>query len=434
MKRPIIIVLLIVALLFVLGGIGAVIYFSVRGNGNFFTGGTQPFATLEESKTLKVGAESPVTLKVINEAGTVTVIGADVKTVEVNVIKTAHDRTQTGAEKELKAIKYTIEQAGNTVTISYKLPKQTVFDVHADTVDFTVTVPNETMVNIDNNLGDVGVSNIKGNAVIVNDFGEVKVDNIEGAVSASSNSGNVNAASIKAGSAEIDLHSDFGTITLRNAGGGSITLESNSGTITLREVRATGDITTKTDFGNTSFENGSTNSLSIETKSGAVILKKVTVSKGIKVQDDFGEIQLEESLATSYNLNTNSGSVTVDGAKGKLKAHTEFGGIIVQNAQSVTLDLKTNSGTVDFSGSLGEGPHTLESDFGEIVMTLPVDARLNVDLKTDFGSIDSEMPITVVTHGSSNSNGDQIVGSINGGGEQLTVSTKSGGVHLNTGK
>ena len=189
MKRAVILTLLTAALLLVLGGIAAVIFFAARGNGDFFRGGTQPFATLEESKTVKVDVKNPVTLKVIDDAGSVTVVGADVKTVEVKVVKTAHDRTQNGAEKEVKTIKYNIEQTGNTLTISYKLPKTTVFDVGLDTVDFTLTVPNETTVNIDNNLGDVGISNLKGNAEIVNDFGEVKVDTIEGALSASSNSG-----------------------------------------------------------------------------------------------------------------------------------------------------------------------------------------------------------------------------------------------------
>ena len=88
MKRPIIITLLVAALVLVLAGIGAVIFFSVRGNGgNFFTGRTQPFATVQESKTLQEDAKKTVTLKVIDDAGSVTVIGADVETVQVKVTK-----------------------------------------------------------------------------------------------------------------------------------------------------------------------------------------------------------------------------------------------------------------------------------------------------------------------------------------------------------
>ena len=437
MKRPIVITLLIAALLLVLVGISAVIFFTVRG-GNSFRIDNQPFATLEESKTIKVDAKSPVTLKVIDNAGSITVVGADVDSVQVKAVKTAHASTQARADQEVKKIKYDIKQVGNTVTLKYESPNATTdlpnvnfFDAHWETVDFVIMVPNETKVNVDGNLGEVSISSIKGNAVITNGFGGVTVDNIEGALSVSTNSGDVNASSVKAASEDIELHSDFGAVTLKNAGGSNITLDSNSGTITLREVRVTGDITTKTDFGNTSFENGSTNSLSIETNSGAVILKKVTVNKEIKVRDDFGEIGLGQAYAASYDLHTKSGSITIDGAKGKLKAYTDFGGIKIENAQAVTLDVKTNSGTVEFSGSLGVGPHMVNSDFGEIVLSLPAESKLDVDLKTDFGSIDSDLPITVVTNGSSNSNSDQIVGSINGGGDQLTVETKSGGVSIN---
>jgi len=62
MKRPVVIALLVVALLFVLAGIGAVVFFTI--NGGFPA--NNPFdrrnisSVLEESKTLKVDAEKPI--------------------------------------------------------------------------------------------------------------------------------------------------------------------------------------------------------------------------------------------------------------------------------------------------------------------------------------------------------------------------------------
>jgi DUF4097 and DUF4098 domain-containing protein YvlB len=165
-----------------------------------------------------------------------------------------------------------------------------------------------------------------------------------------------------------------------------------------------------------------------------VSLVKVRVSQEIKVQDDFGEIELDQALAASYDLHTNSGSITVLGAKGRLKAYTDFGGIKIEDAQGVTLDVETNSGTVEFSGSLGTGPHLVVSDFGEIDLTLPADTKLNVDLSTDFGRIQSDLPITVTLNGTSNSDGDQVVGSINGGGDEFTAQTNSGSVTIHAGK
>jgi hypothetical protein len=53
-----------------------------------------------------------------------------------------------------------------------------------------------------------------------------------------------------------------------------------------------------------------------------------------------------------------------------------------------------------------------------------------VDLKTDFGSIKSDLPITVTLNESSGSDKSQIVGAINGGGGQLTVQTNSGNIKI----
>lgn len=433
MKRPVSIVLLIVALLLVGAGITAVIFFSfLRG---FPT--NNPFdvrnisSTLEESKTLKVDAGKPLTLKVVNAAGDVIVTGADVETVQVEVVKTAYDSTQARADEEVKSVKYTIEQTGSTITLKYELPKSMNFSNNVNTVDFTITVPNEVTVDVDTGFGKVSVTGTKGNVSIANDFGAITLENIEGALSVSTNSGEVTATSIKAGSTDIELQSDFGRIKLEKASGRDITLGSNSGVIELNDVRATGDIKTNTDFGDTKFENGSADSLDVETNSGKVLLVKIKIVKEIKVQNDFGEIELAQANAASYDLHTNSGSITVDEVDGNLKAHTDFGSISILNTVSVTLDLKTNSGTVEFSGILGEGPHIIKSDFGGIDVTLPADSKLDVDLKTDFGNINSDLPVTVILNENSGSDASQIIGNINGGGIQLTVQTNSGNININ---
>jgi putative adhesin len=432
MKRPIVITLLGIALALVCLGIGAVIFFTA--NAGFPP--NNPFdrnniaSSLEESKTLDVDTEKPLTLKVIDDSGSVTVTGEEVETVQVRIVRTAYDSSQARADEEVKSVKYTIEQTGNTITLKYELPRSMNFSNKVNTVDFFVTVPIETSVNIDSNFGDVSVASVTGDVVIANDFGSVTVENVQGAVEVTNNSGEITAASLRAGSDDIDLHSDFGAITLRNASGRNVILDSNSGSITLEDVRATGEITTRTDFGNTSFENGSGNSLSIETSSGRVSLVKLKMKQEIRVEDDFGEIELDQALASAYDLHTNSGSIVVRGAEGKLKAYTDFGGITIERAEDVTLDLKTNSGSVEFSGSLGEGPHMVSSDFGEIDLTLPADSKLDVDLSTDFGSINSDLPITVTLNESPNSDSDQIVGNINGGGDEFIAQTNSGSVTI----
>lgn len=433
MKRPVIITLLIVALTLVCVGIVSVVFFRMNGfaTNNPFDVRNIP-SVLEESKTLKVDAEKPVTLKVASATGDVTVTGADVEAVKVEVVKIAYDSTQARADEEVKTIKYTVEQNGNSITLKYELPKSMNFSSNINTVDFIVTVPTETTVTVDAGFGEVSISGVKGNADVGTDFGDITIDNLEGALSVQTNNGAVEATSIKASGKDISLNTDFGNITLQKANATEITLGTNSGEMSLKDVNATGSLSIKSDFGDTEYENGSVASLNIETNSGKVELVKVKVKGLIKVDDDFGAIELTQSIAASYDLYTSSGAITVDGAKGKLKAYTDFGNIEITNATLITLDLKTNSGSVDFSGSLGEGPHTVQSDFGNIVVAIPADSKLTVDLKTDFGNIKSDLPVTAMLTESSNDGGDHIAGTINGGGGQLTAQTNSGNINIVT--
>jgi len=194
-------------------------------------------------------------------------------------------------------------------------------------------------------------------------------------------------------------------------------------------------VETKTDFGETTYTNGSAKSLTIKTNGGDVSVEKVKVTGDIHVEDDFGTITLKQANAGSYDLKSNGGSINVDGAKGKLKAHTDFGKITIENATEVTLDLKSNGGDIEFSGSLGEGPHSVQTDFGTVTLTLPGDSKLNVAIKTDFGKIKSDLPIAVTFSGETGlNNGDDITGTINGGGAQLTVKTNGGNININAGK
>ncbi|MGB7875778.1 MAG: DUF4097 family beta strand repeat-containing protein [Anaerolineales bacterium] len=425
MKRPLVITLLVLALLFVLAGIGAVVFFTVRNVGSFVLEQTYVSVTAEESKTLQV-EDGPIRLIVDDGAGNVTVIGGDGDSVEVEVFKTGSAPTHARAEQDLEDLQYDISQDGNTITLTYELDR--IKTNHVDTVDFTITVPIETSVDVETSLGEVSVSGINGDTTITNDFGNINVENIAGALSANSNSGRLKVNAVKAGSRDINIHSGFGQVTVEQLSGKNITITSSSGTIELNNIRATGDLLTSSDFGNVTYENGSSASLDVGTKSGKVSITKVNVRGQLKIQNDFGEIELVQAMAGSYDMHTNSGSIDVDGAQNSLKAHTDFGSITIKNAESTTLDLDTQSGTIEYRGSLGPGPHMVISDFGQIDLYIPTDTNLKMSLETDFGNISSEIPITVILEGNLEKNKQE--GSINGGGDLLTVRTKSGDINI----
>jgi hypothetical protein len=432
MKRPVIISLLIVALALVCTGVGAVVFFGIGANSLFSS--NSPFdrrnisAQVEESKTLKVDSAKPVSLNVKDAAGSVTVTGADVDDVQIKITKTAYDSSQARADAEVKTIKYSIKQDGNAITLTYEIPESMNFNNKIDTVDFVVTVPNETSVDVTSSTGKVSVTGVQGQVTIDNKFGDITVEQVDGALDARTNSGAIDVSSVNAGSGDIKLNSGFGTISMSQVSGTNVTAESNSGKLDLKNVRATKDTSLASDFGDVKFNNGSASSLTVSTKSGSIDLVAVKINGSLVIKNDFGDINLEQVNARSYDLQTDSGSITVDGAQGSVKAVTGFGNITVDNAETVTLQLNTKSGSISFAGSLGEGPHTVHSDFGNIELTIPADSKLDVDFQTEFGKIRSDIPVTVTLNGEVDE-GHQ-VGTINGGGSQLTASTKSGNINL----
>ena len=429
MKRSLVIALLVVALLFVLAGIGAVFFFTFdRGGKDFVFDRSLVSATAEESKTLNV--EGPITLKVQDDAGDVSIVGGEGETVEIKIVKMGYALTQAGAEEDLKSIRYQIEQDGNVVTLTYDLNRIRTRDV--DTVDFIVTVPNEVTVDVNAGMGEVNVSGTNGKVTIFNGFGDVIIENVQGAVNVETKGGQVDASLINAGDGNIDLYSGFGKVSLEQATGKDIKLYSNSGLLEMDNVRALVDIEMSTDFGDIFFNNGVANLLTVETKGGKVSLGQLDLRGTLTVQNSFGEIELEQVEATSYDLQAGSGSITVDGAQGKIRAYSDFGPIIIKNAENATVDLDTKSGSVDFEGSLGDGPHNVHSSFGEIHIIIPADSALNVDLKTGFGSIKSEIPITVTL--TDTTKRSQQTGTMNNGGSQLTVVTENGSISIEASK
>jgi hypothetical protein len=437
MKRPVVISLLIVALLLVCLGIGSVIFFAF----NIGFPRNNPFdvrnisSQLEESKTLTVDSEKPVTLEVSDDAGDVTVTGAEVDTVQVKIVKTAYDSTQARADEEVRNIQYSIKQNGNTVAIQYSLPQSMNFNNRVNTVDFVITVPSQTLVTIDTN-GAVTVSDIQGDTDLTTDFGSLNVENVKGSLSVDTNNGDIVAKSVDASGKDITVDASFGDITMEQIICGDITVTSSNGQLNFTNVRAAGDVYTKSSFGDITYENGSSTSLQLESSNGKVKITKFDVRQGLEITNSFGDIRLSDVAADSYNLDANNGDLIIDGVTGALKANTEFGDIEILNGSAVILDLDANNGSIEFSGSLGEGSHQVNSAFGSVDLTLPSDVKLNVDLSTEFGTIKSDLPVTVTLTETSGSdfNQDQVVGTINGGGEQLTVDTNNGSVNIHVAK
>jgi DUF4097 and DUF4098 domain-containing protein YvlB len=255
-------------------------------------------------------------------------------------------------------------------------------------VKFTLTVPEETSLDLHSVNGNLTLSGTAGDAGLQTDFGSIEVSNVSNVVTVKTINGNITATDITS-QADLSLTSDFGNISLANSQAPTMEIISINGRITLEDIEVEGKLT---------------------------------------AHSDFGDQSLSAVEASIYDLQTQNGRIKLDKARGSITARSDFGDVEVLNVENGTIDLASNNGAITFSGSLAEGPHSIASDFGNINLIIPPETGLNVDLQTEFGKISSDFEITV----SGALDDNHWVGKLNGGGEALTVKTNNGNITINS--
>jgi DUF4097 and DUF4098 domain-containing protein YvlB len=373
--------------------------------------GANVSATADEEQTLE--ADGPLVLSV--NKGTEAAFGdVTVKTgtgTEVVVLahKVAWGADMAAAQAALDELDVQVTQSGNTVDIHVSRPEEAVFvfgDITRSQVDFTITVPADTTVNAVTDFGNITISDTSGDANLNTNFGDITVTGVS--------------------DGSIDAVTDFGEITLSSLEVVNVIASSNAGDINLSNVQATGSVEVNTEFGEVQYQDGAAKSLDVHTNSGDLDLDSITVDRELIAKTEFGSITLTQVEAATYDVKTNSGRISLEGTTGEITADTEFGDVSVTDAQNATLTLSTNSGTIEFSGALGDGPHSMHSEFGNIRLAIPEDTALDVDLQTDFGGISSDIPVAT----RAGDDDDHWTGEMNGGGTTLTVQTNSGEISI----
>ncbi len=126
---------------------------------------------------------------------------------------------------------------------------------------------------------------------------------------------------------------------------------------------------------------------------------------------------------------TANGRVSVIGGSGVLRLSSSNGLVEVHDVRASGIDLHTSNGRVSFAGSLASGSkNNVETSNGTVVMTLPPDSALNVDLRSGNGSVTVGFPVTTSPNGQNKRNAVQ--GVIARPDADLTVHTGNGSITL----
>ncbi|MGB9510288.1 MAG: DUF4097 family beta strand repeat-containing protein, partial [Candidatus Acidiferrum sp.] len=127
-------------------------------------------------------------------------------------------------------------------------------------------------------------------------------------------------------------------------------------------------------------------------------------------------------------IENSNGPVSASGVRGDASAKTSFGSVTLEEiVGSITVDNQNGTVTVSATrSSSGCKNVSLKTSFAPMQVRLPAGAGYDVNARTSFGHISSDLPVTATgTLG-----GDSLNGKIGNGGCTLSLTNSNGNIEI----
>jgi len=271
---------------------------------------------------------------------------------------------------------------------------------------------------VNNNNGSIDAQTVTGGAQLNGSFGSINFENVGGYVKCTSSNGRVSGK--KAGG-DVYVKTTFGEVSLQEMGGG-VEVEDSNGGINVRDIKGKGSFNTS--FGSIE-ANGLPKGARATTGNGRVALSDVGGDAYAKTS--FGSVDVRR-VNGNLTIENANGPVNASGVKGDASAKTSFGSVTLEDVGgAITVD--NQNGTVSVSAArTGSGCKnvSLKTSFAPLQVRLPGDAGYEVNARTSFGHISSDLPVTATgTLG-----GDSLNGRIGNGGCTLSLTNANGNIEI----
>jgi hypothetical protein len=255
-------------------------------------------------RTLQVSG--PVDLDVLSGSGNITVRTGGSASVGISAKIHGNNSWLLGGDVEdrIRRIEKNppIEQHGNTIRIGRFEDRDLARNI---SIDYELTVPEQTRVNSQTGSGDQSITGIKLPLTAKTGSGNITVDNVGGDAQITSGSGDLKINGVAKGS----LHASTGSGNIRAQGvAGEMNASAGSGDVEMHQAAA-GDVKVNTGSGN---------------------VRLFGVNGGLKVSTGSGDIEVEGQATHDWRLGAGSGNVTL-----RLPIQASF-----------DIDAQTNSGSL----------------------------------------------------------------------------------------
>lgn len=336
--------------------------------------------------------------------GSVTIIGADVTDCNVVAQIRVQAPTEEEAQKIAEQVKIKLEPVGKTLTV--KAEKPTKKRKRSISISYDITVPKQTNVECGSSFGAIKLSGIDGNVKGKTSSGSIAAEDIQGSV---------------------QLNTSFGSVTCKGISGDNVTVKSSSGSITAESIEGSSQL--ETSFGSITCKDVSGGDVKLKTSSGKIKLSNASFGD-CDAHTSYGSITVDELKGTSLKLHSGSGSINVTESSANITdVSTSFGRINCRQLTTADLTAKSGSGNIDVvcsDSTPAEITANVVSSYGSIDFVTPPEFTGQVDLSTGFGSIRTDLPITITGEISKK----KLTGAIGQGNGKLYLKTSSGSIKI----
>ncbi|MCB2178737.1 DUF4097 domain-containing protein [bacterium] len=362
--------------------------------------------------------------------GDITLIQTDDDEILMDMVKVSYGESQWDADQKAEALTVDVSDEKGMKVFSFQQPNEPnalVIEDNPSRIDVLLYVPKDLDVELSNWTGMISSEGFTGNLYVNNQFGSVEISDLVGNLSVESSSGFLDLYRIDAGENSVRFASQYGNITLEDLSAGEVEVESNNGEISITGLISEGPCQVDSGFGPITVQGFICSELTTTSQNGWVELENGELQGDLNVTSDFGNIKLTQVFASNYTMETSNGNVEADQVAGKVKVTSDFGDITLENGDDAVLDITIENGKILYSGSLSsEEDHTVTCSFGNVVLYLAEDTSLDIDLKTDFGTIKSEFPVTL----QGQMDPSIMQGKLNDGGALMKIESSNGDIEL----
>ncbi len=347
---------------------------------SFVLGGNYTYdSTFSEDKIINVSSEKELIVE--NEFGSIDVEGYDNDKISIESEIVMQHNNEEYAKKIANNI-IDINQNKDMVNISSNIRKyiKDRSKVGSIEVNFTIKVPKNMKLDLDNNFGRIDVKSINKKVSIDNEHGDVDISYIDSNVEVRNKHGKVNIDTV---SKQLEVINSFGDIEVNNVSE-SAYISNSHDDIYISDVK--GDL---------------------------------------EINGSFSKIQVKD-IKGNLDIKDNNENIYLNNIKGKVYIDNQYGDIEIQGIEDL-LDITNKNGDISInSKEILKENIDIDNKYGDVYLKLPQEQEGDFIIFTRYGHIENDLNLEV----KEDTNEETIKQSIGSSNIKLNVTTKNGDVNL----